>query len=139
MRDGIALEDFQVESIFREAIWTRLQPELMAAKNTQPQHKINFELLYQLTRALANVIILTQEQGILVRSFHKPDEQTKLIPSILHILYRIPSDLLKDPEMTMNKKRNFVLFITHAFRLLLICQAVDKTILDADRNPKTLK
>jgi hypothetical protein len=61
MRDGVALEDFQVEPVFREAIWTRLQPELQAAKFTQPQHKINFELLYQLTRALANVIILTQE------------------------------------------------------------------------------
>ena len=41
--------------------------------------------------------------------------------------------------MTLHKKRSFVLFITHAFRLLLICQAVDKTILDADMNPKTLK
>jgi len=74
-----------------------------------------------------------------VRSFHKQDEPTKLIPSILTILARIRSDLLKDPEMTVHKKRSFVLFVTHAFRLMLICQAVDKTILDADRNPRTLK
>ena len=45
-RDQITLADFQVEKVFTDAVVTRMMPELAAAKNTFPQSKINFDLLY---------------------------------------------------------------------------------------------
>jgi hypothetical protein len=83
---------------------------------------------------MANILILTQEQAVLVRTMHRVNE-IMLVPSLLHILHRIPSDLLKQPEMTLYQKRAFVLFVTHAFRLMIIVQSVDKNALDAERNP----
>ena len=40
---------------------------------------------------------------------------------------------------TTAKKRAFVLFVVHAFRLMIIVQSVDRTALDLDKNKPTLK
>ena len=96
---------------------------------------INFELLYQLTRAMANIMILTQDQASLIRSLHvqSAGEDRQLTPSLIQVLNRMPYNLLR--LMTTTQQRFFIQFVTHVFRLLIIVQSIDRNILDGDLNP----
>ena len=77
------------------AVSERLQDELVSATKVQNEAEINFELLYQLARAMCNILILTMDQLALVRSLHRGDDDERNLSSILiSLLNKMPTDLL---------------------------------------------
>ena len=81
----VSVREFAAEIDYTRSVWERLQSELVAAKQKEYQTDINFELLYQLTRAMANILILTQDQLALIKSLHNPtqSEDFQLAPSLI--------------------------------------------------------
>ena len=89
---------------------------------------------------MCNILILTMDQLALVRSLHRNTEtERNLSQSLIQLLNRMPNDLLvrgpgkvdRSKVLSINQVRNFVLFLTHSLRLLIIMQAVDNNCLEA--------
>ena len=126
------------------AVSERLQEELLAALRTPNYSSINFELLYQLVRAMCNILILTMDQLALVRSLHRQDDNERnMSQTLIDVLNRMPNDLLllssksdQSKVLPINQVRNFVLFLTHSLRLLITMQAVDKNCLESTEDPQ---
>jgi len=81
----------------------------------------------------------------LVKSLHfeRPTGQSRnLSESIIAVLSRMSTDLVQPSRadgakvLTRSQIRNFILFVTHSLRLLIIMQSVDKNCLDSDDNPQ---
>jgi len=79
-----------------------------------------------LMRALANIVILTQDQLPILNKIL----ETQLISKLIKLLSDIPNDIMH--EKSLKFKRNFALFVTHTLRLFIICQSVDRRALDLD-------
>jgi len=94
---------------------------------------------------MCNVLILTPDQLSLVKSLHykrESGEENNLSANLIAVLNRMPTDLLQAAKpdytqvLTKNQVRNFILFVTHSFRLLIILQSIDKNCLDPENNPQ---
>lgn len=65
-----------------------------------------------------------------------------LSTGLIFALNRMPTDLLTQEKadaskvLTKNQVRNFVLFVTHSLRLLIILQSIDKNCLEPQENPQ---
>ena len=92
---------------------------------------------------MSNTLILTQDQVALVKSLHvkrADGQEINLSANVISLLSKMPADLLQPdrksgPALEKGQIRFFILMITHAFRLLIIMQSVDKNCLDSDENP----
>lgn len=140
---NVTVRDFAAEPEYTMAVSDRLNEELRIALAVREVSQLNFELLYQLVRAMSNTLILTQDQVALVKSLHvqrADGQEINLSASVISLLSRMPADLLQPdrksgPALEKGQIRFFILMITHAFRLLIIMQSVDKNCLDSDENP----
>ena len=91
----VTLNEFAAETDYTMAVSERLMEELAASKAKDVVTDIKFELLYQLVRAMCNILILTQDQMALVRSLHRDeDEDNQLSSLLICILNKMPSDIL---------------------------------------------
>lgn len=57
----ITIREFAAEPDYIMAVSDRLLDELASAKIIRDETKMKFELLYQLVRAMCNILILTQD------------------------------------------------------------------------------
>lgn len=57
----VTIREFTAEPEYTIAVSERLQEELVLSKTINHESEIKFELLYQLTRAMSNILILTQD------------------------------------------------------------------------------
>lgn len=55
----VTIREFAAEPDYIMAVSDRLLDELASTKTIQDETKMNFELLYQLVRAMCNILILT--------------------------------------------------------------------------------
>ena len=78
-----------------------------------------------LVRALANILILTQEQQPFVSQLIKDE----VLSDLLKLLLALPHSVFE--KATANNKRNIVLLYTHLLRLVIVCQSVDLKTLDS--------
>lgn len=125
----VTIREFAAEPDYTMAVSERLQDELLSASRKSNKADVNYELLYQLARAMCNILMLTMDQMALVRSMHRTgDPERNLSQSLIHLLVTMPADLLVS-VLSKNQVRNFTLFLTHSLRLLIIMQAVDKNCL----------
>ena len=78
-----------------------------------------------LVRALANILILTQEQQPFVNQLIKDE----VLSDLLKLLLALPHSVFE--KATANTKRNIVLLYTHLLRVVIVCQSVDLKTLDS--------
>lgn len=75
-------------------------------------------------RALANIVILTQEQLPIVEKII----QSHLIVILVKFFNELPIDILQSKPKPF--QRNFTLFFTHTLRLIIVCQSVSYRTLE---------
>ena len=85
-----------------------------------------------LMRALANIVILTQDQVPVVEKI--------IYSQLVNKLVKFFSEVKIDIMQGKNKKfqRNFTLFFTHFLRLIIVCQAVSRRTLDSVNDLQSL-
>ena len=114
----ITLESFDVDQHFLREVFDRLTQEL-----EQGDYQ-DFHLLQMLMRAMANIVILSQDQNEILAKIIA----AQLIQKLTKLFSEIPADIIQDKPLKF--KRNFTLFVTHTLRLFIVCQSVDRRTLE---------
>jgi predicted transcriptional regulator len=78
-------------------------------------------------RALINIIILEKNQPALIKKL----KEIRILRTILDMLNRADTEVLKS---SAERAQSFCLFVTHSFRLFILCLYVDRHSLDPENS-----
>ena len=82
-------------------------------------------------QAFVNNLILDPEKQEMLKKVHKAN----LVPGSLLIIQQIGNNVLqfkKSDGKSMRNVRHFVAFIVHTLRLVIVCQSIDRTMLEPE-------